>query len=152
MATAGTVLRTETAHIHNDHLFLTRLLDKFEATLERASHASDLRTQLSDIESLSRFAQLLADEMPSHCRREEETVFKAVSEVSPELAEFCEEMKREHGESLVLLAGFRQALEKLDTTEDMNQALSQIQETGLDFSHSLRQHVEREESALSGFL
>ena len=152
MATSSPGFRSETASIHNDHLFLARLLDKFEASLSRLNHESAVDAQRAELASLTHLAQVLADEMPHHCRREEDTLFASASAVSEELAEFCIEMKREHGASLEFLADFRAALEALQATQDLAATLPHLIEQGIQLSESLRGHVAREESELSGFL
>jgi hemerythrin-like domain-containing protein len=152
MSTSASASHREFAGIHNDHLFLAHLLDNFETSLNRLSREPGANSQQAEIETLIRLTQLLSDEMPHHCRREEDSLFTTVSAVSEELAEFCVEMKREHRESLKLLADFREDLALLDPKMNLAETLPQLIERGLELSCGLRAHVSREESELSGFL
>jgi hemerythrin-like domain-containing protein len=152
MATSASVLHRDSAGIHNDHLFLARLLDKFEASLSRISYGLDPADERIELEAVARLARLLSDELPLHCRREEDSLFVTVSAVSNELAEFCAEMKREHRESMQLLDEFRALLHEFESAGNLPEALPHLIEQGAEMSCSLRAHVTREENELSGFL
>jgi iron-sulfur cluster repair protein YtfE (RIC family) len=152
MATSASAIHRDSAGIHNDHLFLARLLDKFEASLGRLSHNLDPTDERTELGTIARLARLLNDELPQHCRREEESLFASVSAVSEELAEFCAEMKREHRESMRLLDDFRVLLEEAESAGNPAAALPHLIGQGVEMSCSLRAHVTREESELSGFL
>jgi iron-sulfur cluster repair protein YtfE (RIC family) len=152
MATSASAIHKDSSGIHNDHVFLAQLLDKFEASLSRLSHSFNAAEEAVELEAITRLARLLGDELPQHCRREEESLFASVSAVSEELAEFCEEMKREHTESIQLLDDFRALVQGARSTENLTDVLPHLIERGLEMSCSLRAHVTREESELSGFL
>jgi len=58
----------------------------------------------------------IAEWLPKHYAHEETTVLETIAKMSPELASFAREMKRQHNEMRVRLESFRDHLAQLDET------------------------------------
>jgi len=151
MATLTATFRTESERIHGEHQLLEQVLRKLDSALERLVCYSEVYANLATAEQVRRYGRQLIEEFPGHCRREQALVLGPVSKVSPELAEFCDQMKVEHSELLVRLSMFRAALDDFDKAEDLNEAICDLKDTGKELTQQLRHHVVREEQELSGF-
>jgi hypothetical protein len=138
--------------IHEEHLTLLEELVQLDRGLDRLECYSEVFANLAGAEQVKDFGRRLAEQLPEHFQREEETILAAASQVSPELKELCSELAGEHAELLGRLARFRSALEELDKAEDIDQAVWHLKGAGRELTNYLREHVIREENELSGFL
>lgn len=152
MATLTATFRAETGKVHRDHQILAQLLRSLDVALDGLVCYAEVFADLASAARVNRCGRQLIDHFPEHCRREEELVLGPVSEVSPELAEFCREMKSEHTELFARLANFGAALDELDKAEDINEAVCHVKERGKELTAEMRRHVANEEHELSGFL
>jgi hypothetical protein len=152
MATLAPTFRTESERIHREHLALEKDLLALEFSLDRLVCYAEVFADLSGAEQVRRYGRRLAAQFPGHCQREEMLLLAPVSRISPELAEFVAEMKRQHGQLLGRLHGFCSALEELDTTTDLESVVCAVKEKGKELLDEVRRHVTIEESELEGFL
>ncbi len=152
MATLTASFRTETGKVHLEHQILAQMLRSLDAALDELVCYAEVFADLASAERVCRYGRQLVEKFPEHCRREEELVLGPVSEVSPELAEFCGEMKNEHAALMAQLATFGEALGELEKAEDLSEAVCHLKERGKALTSELRRHVAYEERELSGFL
>jgi iron-sulfur cluster repair protein YtfE (RIC family) len=152
MATLSPAFRVESERIHGEHQSILEELVDLERGLERMECHAQVLADPVNAEQVRRLTQHLAGELPDHCRREEERVLDAVSEVSAELCDFCRRMREEHQILLAQLEFFRQALDNLGNDADRQEALQHLKDEGARLTRALRQHILLEEHELSGFL
>lgn len=138
--------------IHEEHLFILDDLARLDRGLDRLECCSEALANLADAERLKNCGRRLAERLPDHFRREEVTLLTAASQVSPELAEFCGQMKAQHGDLLGRLAAFRAALDDFERTHALSEVIYRLKEQGKALTRDLRRHVTAEELELSGFL
>ena len=65
--------------------------------------------------------------------------------MSPELASFAREMKRQHNEMRVRLESFRDRLAHLSETSDLENAVNEMKREGKDLTRMMRLHMAAEE-------
>ena len=152
MATFTPAFHTESVKIHHDHEVLLGELAALDAALDRLVCYSEVFANLATLKQVEFYGKNLAAELPEHFQREEEKLLATISEVSPELARFATEMKKEHVELRARLAAFCDTLEKLEAAEDLDAAIATVKEQGKELSRELGRHVALEEHELSGFL
>jgi hypothetical protein len=87
----------------------------------------------------------MAEWLPRHYEHEETTVLATIAKMSPELASFAREMKRQHNEMRVRLENFRDRIEHLSETSDLEDAVNQIKKDGTNLTRMMRLHMAAEE-------
>jgi len=147
-----TMTREAGIEIHEEHLTLLEDLAQLDRGLDRLESYTGVFANLAGVQRVKDHGRRLAEQLPNHFKREEKTILPAASRVSPELAEFCSQMKAQHGDLLVRLTAFRAALDDFDRTDDLSEAIYQLKEQGKALTRDLRRHVAAEELELSGFL
>lgn len=160
MATLTPAFRAASERLHKEHEALGQVLCGLDAALDHLVCYSEVYADLSAADEIRRLGRQLAEQIPGHCRREEISLLEPVSEVSPELGEFCTEMKSEHSDLLMRLGRFCAALKGFDRAllpsqvegEDLSEVISHLKETGRELTLELRRHVAAEEQELGGFL
>jgi hemerythrin-like domain-containing protein len=152
VATLTPAFRAESERIHNEHQFIGHVLSKLDSALDHLVCYSEVYANLASAEDVRLYGRQLAEQFPGHCRREEAVLLNPVSQVSPELREFCNQMRLEHQDLIVRLATFRDALDAFDKADGLYEAVCQLKEVGKDLITDVRRHVETEEHELSGFL
>ncbi|HLE35515.1 MAG TPA: hemerythrin domain-containing protein [Candidatus Acidoferrales bacterium] len=152
MATLTAEFRAETERIHKEHLALEQLLTDLDVALDRLICYSEVFTDMAGADEVRRCGRLLARVLPDHCRREEATLLDRVSDVSPQLRAFCQEMRQEHAVVLARLQRLTATLDELDRAEDLSEAIWHLKEQGKELTAELRRHISVEERELSGFL
>lgn len=152
MATLTAEFLAGTKRIHKEHKALERVLRELEVALDRLTCYSEVFADLAGADEVRRCSRLLARVLPEHCRREETAVLDPVSDVSPQLRIFCQEMRQEHREVLAQLDSVMLAVQDLDRAEDLPEAIWHLKEQGKQLTTELRRHVAVEEQELSGFL
>ena len=138
--------------IHTEHVTLFEDLRQLDRGLNHLECHSEVFADLACIEQVQKLGRRLVAQLPDHFKREEETVLARSAQVSPELAEICRELKREHVELVACVSAFRTALETFETSDDLEQAVGQLKGAGGELISYLRRHVAKEEDELSGFL
>ncbi len=152
MATLTAVFREETRRIHLEHEALEKIITDLDVALDRLACYSEVFADLAGADDVRRCTRLLARVLPEHCRREETALLDPVSDVSPQLRIFCQEMRQEHREVLAQLQSMGLAVEALDRAEDLTEAIWHLKEQGKQLTAELRRHVAVEEHELGGFL
>jgi hypothetical protein len=152
MASLSPAFRIESKRIHHEHQVIDEDLLALEVALEHLVGHSELHTDLAAAEKVMQCGRRLATYLPAHCAREEALLLDTVSDISPQLAEFAQEMKRQHGELLMRLDSFILSLGRLETQEDAEAAVLELKDEGMKLAREMRQHVAMEERELSGFL
>lgn len=152
MASLTSAFCVESQKVHCDHGTLLEELAELQWALDNLVCYSEVYANLASAARVREIGTKLADQVPGHFVREESTLLATVSKVSPELAEFAEEMKREHIDLRVQLAQFKAALAELDAGQDVDSAVCHVKEQGTDFALKMSAHVALEERQLSGFL
>ncbi len=152
MATLTPAFRADSERIHKEHQILGHILTRLESALDHLVCYSEVYANLATADDVRRYGRQLAEQFPGHCRREEAALLDPIAEVSPELGEFCKQMRNEHQDLLVRLATFSSALDAFDKAEDLYEAVCRLKDVGKELTGDLRRHVETEERELSGFL
>lgn len=152
MASLSPAFRIESKKIHQEHLVIDEDLLALEVALEHLGGDLQNCNDLAAAEKAMQCGRRLATYLPAHCAREEALLLDTVSDVSTQLAEFAEEMKRQHRELLMRLDSFILSLGRLETQENMESVILELKEEGMRLAREMRQHVAMEERELSGFL
>lgn len=152
MARLTPTFRAESERIHGDHLAMIEVLTELERELDHLANPQDDSHASTSIGAVREHAWRMIRELPEHCSREEAQLLGPVSDVSPQLAEFCRQMKQEHQVMLAHLPTFRAALEELENSRDREAAIRRVTREGKELTREIRRHVEVEEQELSGFL
>lgn len=152
MGTLTPALRQEGKRIHFEHQALEEVLNELNSALDQMACHGDVVADFRAAGQLRRCGRQLIESLPEHCRREEAVLLEPVSEVSPELAEFCTRMKDQHTDLLLRLHAFRDALDDFNRADDLSEAISKLNKQGRELTRELRHHVATEEQELSGFL
>jgi hypothetical protein len=138
--------------IHGEHVYLLQELAKLEHGLGSLVCDSEVFADLAGAPQVEQHGQHLADWLPQHFRREEETIFRQAAQVSPQLENFCRVMRDEHADLIRRLSRLNGAVKNLQDGESVYDAIFHIQVEGRDFALRLRDHVAHEEVEFSGFL
>jgi hypothetical protein len=152
MASLTPAFRADSERIHCEHQSILEELAEMERALGRIQMSSQVLMDPRAAEEVRRIGQQLAEQLPVHCRREEEQLHATVADVSAELGDFCRRMREEHQVLLAELELFRQALNDLSLSMNREAAIAHLKEYGTRLARDLRHHVEAEEHELSGFL
>jgi iron-sulfur cluster repair protein YtfE (RIC family) len=152
MAALSPVFQTESGRIHADHLEMLNELSTLDLALEHIGTGHADMTDAHCIVKARAITLALTRQLPEHCMREENSVFKTIAEVSSELAAFVEEMKHEHVDLFSRLHAFCIAQDELPNSGDLPAAMANLKEMGMEVSRALRHHIAAEEHELQGFL
>jgi exonuclease VII large subunit len=135
----------ETVSIHKEHEELVAQLDQMDAALEQIVCYSEIFTDLATANQALSRGKWMAEWLPRHYEHEETTVLATIAKMSPELASFAREMKRQHNEMRVRLENFRDRMEHLSETSDLEDAVNQIKKDGTNLTRMMRLHMAAEE-------
>lgn len=152
MATLTPAFRSDTAKVHCEHQALINELTELDSALDELVCYSEVYANLATARQVCACGRHLAELLPQHFGREEDTVFTTVARVSPELAEFAAEMRHQHDQLRARLAAFSRAVEQLEVAEDIADAVCSVKEQGKLLACELTRHVVLEENQLGGFL
>lgn len=92
----------------------------------------------------------MAEWLPKHYEREETSVLQTIARMSPELASFAREMKRQHNEMRVRLESFRDALDHLHQSHDLEATVNQLKADGKYLTRMMRSHMAAEDNKFAG--
>ncbi len=145
MASLDPTFHLETVNIHREHEELIAQLDQLDAALERIFCFAEVFTDLATANQAVSRSKWLAEWLPKHYEREETTVLATLAKMSPELSLFAREMQRQHDEMRVRLESFREHLEHLHESRDLENAVSELKKEGIDFTRMMRLHMAAEE-------
>ncbi len=145
MADRDTTFHEETLSIHQEHEELVAQLDQMDAALEQIVCYAEVFTDLATANQAISRGKWMAEWLPRHYEHEETTVLETIARMSPELASFAREMRRQHNEMRVRLASFRDTLEHLSQTVDLEEAVNQLKKDGKQLTRMMRLHMAAEE-------
>jgi vacuolar-type H+-ATPase subunit I/STV1 len=145
MASLDPKFHEETVSIHKEHEGLLAQLDQMDAALEQIVCYSEIFTDLATANQALSRGKWMAEWLPRHYEHEETTVLATIAKMSPELASFAREMKRQHNEMRVRLENFRDRIEHLSETSDLEDAVNQIKKDGTNLTRMMRLHMAAEE-------
>jgi hypothetical protein len=145
MASLDPKFHQETVSIHQEHEVLLTQLDQLDAALEQIVCYSEIFTDLATANQAAGRGKWIAEWLPRHYAHEETTVLETIAKMSPELASFAREMKRQHNEMRVRLESFRDRLEHLSEASDLESAVNQMKKEGRDLTRMMRLHMSAEE-------
>ena len=135
----------ETLSIHQEHEELVAQLDQMDAALEHMACYAEVFTDLATANQAISRGKWMAEWLPRHYEHEETTVLATIAKMGPELASFAREMKRQHNEMRVRLESFRDRIEYLSQTGDLENAVNQLKKDGKDLTRMMRLHMAAEE-------
>ena len=145
MASLDPKFHEETVSIHKEHEELVAQLDQMDAAVEQIVCYSEIFTDLATANQAMSRGKWMAEWLPRHYEHEETTVLETIARMSPELASFAREMKRQHNEMRVRLESFRDRLAHLSETSDLESAVNQMKKQGKDLTRMMRLHMAAEE-------
>ena len=135
----------ETLDIRREHEELTAQLDRLDDAVEQIVCYAEIFSDLATANQAMSGGRWLADWLPRHYAHEETTVLEMIAKLSPELASFAREMQRQHAEMRVRLELFRDHLEHLNETRDMEAAVRELKLEGSQLTRMMRLHMAAEE-------
>ncbi|MGE5725161.1 MAG: hemerythrin domain-containing protein [Acidobacteriota bacterium] len=141
--------RGESELIHYEHRALSSELAALEFALDSLIGCSEAFTSLAATERVYRCGHHLARTLPEHFENEEATVLAEMAKLSPELGRFAEEMKRQHSDLRQKLTGVCLLIEQVQSSSDLEQAVLELKECGLQFARALTAHMDAEERQFS---
>jgi hypothetical protein len=135
----------ETASIHREHEELLWQLDQLDSAVDQLVCYAELFTDLSTADQAMSRGKWMAEWLPKHYAHEETTVLETIARMSPELASFAREMKRQHNEMRVRLENFRDHLSHLHESHDLENAVKELKHEGSHLTRMMRLHLSAEE-------
>ena len=130
MASLDPNFHEETISIHQEHEELLAQLDQLDAALEQIVCYAEVFTDLATANQAMSRGKWMAEWLPRHYAHEETTVLETIARMSPELASFAREMKRQHNEMRVRLESFRDTLAHLSETSRPGKGSQRTEERG----------------------
>jgi hypothetical protein len=150
MASLDPSFHQETVSIHHEHEELMAQLDQLDSALEQIVCYSEIFADLSTTNQAISRGKWIAEWLPKHYEHEETTVLATIAKMSPELASFAREMKRQHNEMRVRLEGFRDHLAHLEPRDGVEAAVAELKREGKDLTRVMRLHMAVEEKKFTG--
>jgi Hemerythrin HHE cation binding domain len=145
MASQDSNFHLETLSIHREHEELMAQLEQLEAALEQIVCYSEIFTDLATANQAMSSGKWMAEWLPRHYAHEETTVLETIARMSPELASFAREMKRQHRELRLRLENFRELVSHLHESADLEAAVAELKQQGKDFTRLMRLHMATED-------
>ena len=137
--------RSDSQLIHHEHQALSSELAALEFALDSLICYSEVLTNLAVTERVYRCGRHLARTLPAHFENEEATVLAEIATLGPEFNKFAEEMKRQHCQFRQQLTGFCLLIDQVEGSSDVEQAVSEVKDHGLQFVRALTAHMDAEE-------
>jgi hypothetical protein len=150
MASLDPKFHQETVSIHDEHEELTARLDQLDATLEQIVCYSEIVTDLATASRAMTQGKWIAEFLPKHYLHEETTVLETIARMSPDLAAFAQEMRRQHDDLRERLEKFHRHLSHLHENRDIEAAVVELKQEGKDLTRMMRLHMAVEDKKLSG--
>jgi Hemerythrin HHE cation binding domain len=151
MASVDPNFHQQTASIHREHEELIAQLDSLDAALEQIVSYTEIFSDLATANQAISRGKWMAEWLPKHHEYEETTLLETIAKMSPELTSFAREMKRQHREMRLRLEAFRDHLEHLGQSGDLDAAVTELKREGLDLTRMIRLHMYAEEKKIAGF-
>ena len=140
----------EASCLHSEHEELMAQLDQLDAALEQMVSYTEVLTDLAMANQAAARGKWMAEWLPKHYAHEETTVLEMIARMSPELASFAREMKRQHRELRVRLESFREHIAHIGERRDLEAAVAELKREGKDLTRMMRLHIAVEEKKFSG--
>lgn len=145
MASQDPNFHREAISIHREHEELMAQLDQLESALEQIVCYSEIFNDLATANQAMSSGRWMAEWLPRHYAHEETTVLETIAKMSPELASFAREMKRQHRELRLRLENFGELISHLHEAADLEAAVAELKRQGKDFSRLMRLHMAAED-------
>jgi hypothetical protein len=150
MANLDPNFHEESVCIRREHEELLAQLDRLESALEQIVCYSEIFTDLATANRATSSGKWIAEWLPKHYAHEETTVLQTIARMSPELASFAREMKRQHTEMRIRLENLRDHIAHLGENRDLEAAVAELKQEGRDFTRLVRLHMAAEENKFAG--
>jgi len=150
MASVDPNLHQETASLHREHEELMGQLDQLDAALEQIVCYTEVLADLAMANQAAARGRWMAEWLPRHYDHEETTVLEAIAKMSPELASFAREMKRQHNEMRLRLESFREHIAHIGERRDLEAAVAELKREGKDLTRMMRLHMAAEDKKFAG--
>jgi len=150
MASVDSSYHQHTTSIHQEHKELAAQLEKLDAALDKMVSFSEVFTDLATANQAASQCKWLTEWLPKHYQHEETTVLATIAQMSPELASFAREMKRQHKEMRLRLENLREMLNHLHDSADFESAVNATKRAGTDWTRAMRRHMTAEEKKFAG--
>ena len=150
MASQDPKFHLEAVSIHREHEELMAQLDRLDAALDQIVCYSEIFSDLATANQANSSGKWIAEWLPKHHAHEETTVLTTIARMSPELASFAREMKRQHSEMRVRLEILRDHIAHLGENRDLEAAVAELKREGRDLTRMMRLHMAAEDGKLAG--
>ena len=145
MGSLDPTFHQEAVSIHREHEELVTQLDQLDAALDQIFCFAEIFTDLATANQARSRGAWLAEWLPKHYEHEETTVLQTIARMSPELASFAREMRRQHNEMRVRLESFCEHLAHLHESRDIEGAVNELKKEGSHLTRMMRLHMATEE-------
>ena len=145
MASLDPNFHEEAVSVHHEHEQLLAQLDRLDAALEQIVCYSEIFSDLATANQAMGSGKWIAEWLPQHHAHEETTVLQTIARMSPELASFTREMKRQHAEMRIRLENLRDHLAHLGENRDLEAAVAELKREGRDLTRLMRLHISAED-------
>ena len=149
MASVDPNFHQETTSLHQEHEELIRQMDQLDGALDQIVCYTEVLTDLATANQAAARSTWMAEWLPKHYAHEETSVLEMIARMSPELAAFAREMKRQHNEMRLRLENFRDHLSHIGEQRDMEAAVAELKREGKDLTRMMRLHISAEERKFS---
>jgi len=141
--------RTDSESNHFEHLTLMQQLQELDAALAALVCYAEVYANLGSADKICRCGRELRETVPSHFAHEEQAVLDAVTLLGPQWAAFAREMKAQHLQLQGKLDVFCDAIDRLQSAEDLENSICQLKQCGEQFADQMLSHMVAEERKLS---
>jgi len=152
MAILTKTFHRESERVQHEHNLLKEELHTLDVALDHLTANFDDPVNLIAAKEIQMFTEQLADELPPHFQREEQSILATVSEVSQELNFFAHEMQHQHEVLREQLSKFCATIDEMSHAEDLAKSVERVRSEGKAFTQELKNHIALEEQELAGFL
>ncbi len=150
MASLDPGFHQEIRSLHQEHEELMAQLDKLDSALEQMVCYTEVLTDLAMANQATATGKWIADWLPHHYAHEETSVLETMARMSPELASFAREMKRQHSEMRVRLEGLRDHIAHIGEQGNLESAVADLKREGKDLTRMIRLHMATEDKKFAG--
>lgn len=130
---------------HAEHAEVVGKLTQLDRALRELTCYSEVFANLATAKDVCRAARELSEFLPEHFGHEEGDLFEVASDLSPELNQFSDAMRKQHMALRGELAALVEAARELELMTDIDSAVCSVKELGERFSRHMRAHMHAEE-------
>jgi len=150
MASPDPQFHQEAVSIHREHDELMAQLDQLDAALDQIVCYTEVFADLAMANQATAHGKWIAEWLPRHHAHEETTVLEMMARMSPELASFTREMKRQHAEMRVRLETLRDRIAQIGQQGELEAAVEELKREGKDLTQMIRLHMAAEDRKFAG--